>query len=69
MNEAEAIFQHLLSKAETSTAFARLGPDDAAMERIAIRSEAEEYSAMGYSVENDDLVFTGKSILEKFRRG
>lgn len=69
MNEAEAIYQHLLKKAEMSPAFVRLEPDDAAMERLSIRSEAEEYSAMGYSVENGDLIFTGRTIMKKFRRG
>jgi hypothetical protein len=68
LSEAESIYRYLLRKAEVSAVFSRLSPDDAAMERTSIRSEAEEYSAMGYSLVNDTLVFTGKTILEKFRR-
>jgi hypothetical protein len=41
--------------------------DELAMEKQSFLADARQHDALGYSVERGELVFTGKSILKRFR--
>jgi hypothetical protein len=43
-------------------------PEERVSERLAFLSDAREYDAMGFAIVDNQLVFTGQSLLDKFRQ-
>ncbi len=68
MSNVDEIAEFLASQyIARSTSAPTIDPDELAMEKQSFLSAAREHDALGYSVEGGELVFSGKSILKRFR--